>query len=94
VDLYQTKKPQTNSPTSADKSPAPTVGFIRADELYTLKELKRRLEFKDATLRRARRAGLRVLKEGKRRYVLGRDWIDYLVQTAGHQDGERGCGHA
>lgn len=72
----------------------PPVGVIRADEAYTLEEFKRRVGFQDAALRRARRAGLRLLREGKRKYVLGRDWIDYLLKTAGHQDAERGCGHA
>lgn len=98
------KRDQSLSPPhSSPKKPNPhrngaetgtPVGVIRADEAYTLEEFKRRVGFQNAALRRARRAGLRLLREGKRKYVLGRDWIDYLLKSAGHQDAERGCGHA
>lgn len=43
------------------------IGVIRADESYTLEEFKRRVGFGNAALRRARRAGLRLLQEGKRK---------------------------
>lgn len=71
-----------------------STGVICADEAYTLEEFKLRVGKKNAGLRSARRAGLRVIREGKQSYVLGRDWIDYLLKTAGHQDAEPGCGHA
>ncbi|MSR31274.1 MAG: hypothetical protein EXR99_07195 [Gemmataceae bacterium] len=92
--LKQAKNPQGNPSNSARSSPAFSVGVIRADELYTLSEFKRRLEFTNATLRSARRAGLRVYYAHKRGFVLGRDWIDYVIKSAGHPDGERRCGHA
>jgi len=94
VNASFSEKAQGNPSTTVDRFPALSVGVIRADEAYTLDEFKRRVGFQSAALRRARRAGLRLLREGKRKYVLGRDWIDYLLKTAGHQDAERGCGHA
>jgi hypothetical protein len=94
VKLKQGKKSQGNPSSSADRLPPSSVGVIRADEAYTLEEFKRRVGKKDAAFRSSRRAGLRVLQEGKQRYVLGRDWIDYLLKTAGHPDGAEGCGHA
>ncbi len=90
VKLKQTK----NSQGTPRVFPAFSFGVIRADEAYTLEEFKRRVGKKDAGLRSARRAGLRVFQEGKQRYVLGRDWIVHLLKTAGHRDGKRGCGHA
>ena len=77
-----------------DRGETGPLGVIRADESYTLEEFMRRVGKKIAGMRSARRAGLRVLREGKQTYVLGRDWIDYLLKTAGrHQDGDRGCGN-
>lgn len=92
--LKQAKNPQGNPSNSASGSPAFSVGVIRADELYTLTEFKRRLEFTNATLRSARRAGLRVYYVHKRGFVLGRNWIDYVLNSVGHQDEDRRCGHA
>src|ERR1700687_1838702 len=54
-------------------------GVIRLDELYALTEFKRRLGFTSATLRSARRGGLRVYYKHKHGYVYGRDWIDYVL---------------
>lgn len=58
------------------------IGVISPDELYTLKAFTRRLGIKAATLRSARRAGLRVFYVHKQAYVYGRDWIDYVLRTA------------
>lgn len=57
-------------------------GVIKPDELYTLKTFARRLGIKASTLRSARRAGLKVYYAHKQAYVHGRDWIDYVLQTA------------
>ncbi len=57
-------------------------GVIKPDELYTLKAFARRLGIKAATLRSARRAGLKVYYVHKHAYVHGRDWIDYVLGTA------------
>ena len=58
------------------------LGVIAPDELYTLKAFARRLGIKAATLRSARRAGLKVYYVHKQGYVHGRDWIDYVLRTA------------
>lgn len=57
------------------------VGVINPDELYTLKAFTERLGIRAATLRSARRAGLRVLYVHKHAYVYGRDWIDYVLKA-------------
>lgn len=57
-------------------------GVIAPDELYTLKAFARRLGIKASTLRSARRAGLKVYYVHKHAYVYGRDWIDYVRQSA------------
>ena len=59
------------------------VGVINPDELYTLKAFTRRLGITAATLRSARRAGLKVYYVHKQGWVHGRDWIDYVLRTAG-----------
>lgn len=58
------------------------LGVINPDELYTLKAFTRRLGITAATLRSARRAGLRVYYAHKQGWVHGRDWVDYVLRTA------------
>ncbi|QDU09797.1 hypothetical protein [Gimesia aquarii] len=55
--------------------------FISPEKLYTLKTFKKRLGVSDATLRSARRAGLRVTYLHKQGYVYGRDWIEYVLNS-------------
>jgi acetolactate synthase regulatory subunit len=57
------------------------AGVINPNELYTLKAFKKRLEVSDATLRAARRAGLRVRYLHKQGYIHGKDWIEYVVNS-------------
>lgn len=66
----------------------PTFGTITPDELYTLRSFKQRLGITDATLRAARRAGLRVIYRHKQGFIYGRDWIDYILNSG--QDGLAG----
>ena len=61
---------------SNSRSEAP--GYVRADELYTLDELRARLKLGDSAMRQARRAGLRLLTVGRRRYVSGRQLIEWM----------------
>lgn len=64
-----------------DRTPADEPGYILAEALYTLDEFQRRLRLGEAAMRAARRQGLRVRKVGRRKYVLGRDalqWIEGL----------------
>jgi hypothetical protein len=57
------------------------AGVINPDELYTLRAFTRRLGIREATLRAARRSGLRVYYVHKHAYVYGRDWIDYVLNS-------------
>lgn len=54
-------------------------GTVSSNESYTLDELKRRVGLKDAALRTARKNGLAVHYVSGRGFVLGRDWIAYIV---------------
>ena len=65
-----------------------TSGVINPDELYTLKAFTRRLGIREATLRSARRAGLRVYYVHKHAYIYGRDWIDYVLSSQGRRNGD------
>jgi hypothetical protein len=55
-----------------------TPGVIRADEAYTTREFCRRAGLGDYAFREARAAGLKVTEFGKKRYVLGADWLEFL----------------
>ncbi len=59
---------------------------IRADEGYSVAEFRRRAGLGDYAFREVRRAGLRIIAIGKKRYVLGVDWLDFLAKEA--QKGE------
>lgn len=63
-------------------------GVINPVELYTLKAFMRTLGIREATLRSARRAGLRVNYVHKHGYIYGRDWIDYVLNSQGRRNGE------
>lgn len=58
---------------------ARVIGVVRPEELYTLDEVKKRIELREAGLRAARRAGLRVIYRHGRGFVWGRDLIDYIL---------------
>lgn len=64
------------------------IGIITPDELYTLSAFTRRLGIRQATVRAARRAGLRVYYVHKHAYVYGRDWIEYVLNSQGRRNGE------
>ncbi len=56
-------------------------GHVGQDELYSLAEIRRRLGLGAHALRTARRHGLRVLRIGRNDFVLGRDLIQYAMET-------------
>jgi hypothetical protein len=58
-----------------------TAGVVNPVELYTITALKRRLGIQDATLRAARRTGLPVHYAHKQAFVIGKDWIDHVVNS-------------
>ena len=57
-------------------------GEVRADALYTLDEIRHRLGLGQAALRMARRAGLPVRTIGRRRFVLGKDLIQFVERDS------------
>lgn len=65
--------------TAARKAP----GVINSAEAYELREFARRCRLGEFALREARSKGLRVICVGRRRYVLGRDWLDFLEKHGG-----------
>jgi len=64
----------------ATSSQAP--GVVNAHEVYTLPELQERLQLGEWAMRQARRSGLRMVKIGRRKYVKGADFLDYLDRQA------------
>lgn len=59
-----------------------TPQVVRADEVYTVREFRRRAWLTDYSYREARRAGLVVIRFGRKCYVRGADWIDFLDRIA------------
>lgn len=55
------------------------AGVIRPEELYCLNTFRRRIGVTDATLRTARRCGLKVYYLHNRAFIYGRDWISYVL---------------
>lgn len=67
-----------------------TNGIVNPDELYTLRTFTSRLGIKAATLRSARRAGLKVYYVHKQAYVYGKDWIEYVLKEGGRNSDGNG----
>ncbi len=53
-------------------------GKIVPEALYRIDEIAARMGWGDHALRAARRRGLKVLKSGKRCYVIGSDLLDFV----------------
>lgn len=64
------------------------MGVINPEELYTLSAFTQRLGIRAATLRSARRAGLKVYYVHKHAYIYGRDWIDYVRNSKDRVNGQ------
>ena len=58
-----------------------TRGVIDGQAVYTIDALRDRRGITDAWLRTARRRGLRVRYAGRRAFVIGADFIDYLAAS-------------
>ncbi len=58
----------------------PALGPVEPHILYPLPELQARAGLGVAALRTMRREGLQVRYAGGRGYVLGRDFIDHVMQ--------------
>jgi hypothetical protein len=55
-------------------------GYVAANEMYTLGEIKQRLGLGAHALRTARRRGLRILHIGRSDFVLGKDLIQFAQE--------------
>jgi hypothetical protein len=62
--------------------PAPAPGVICDGEVYRLREVCRRLGWKEHALRKAREAGLRMIIFGREKYVLGADILGFFKNLA------------
>ena len=56
-------------------------GFIRSDEIYTVTELQRRLGIRQSGWRALKRNGLRFYQVGRRVFVFGQDFFDYVRRS-------------
>ena len=54
-------------------------GVIEPQHLYTYDAITRRLGVSRKTIRSAVRKGLKVSRAHRRAFILGQDWIDYIV---------------
>jgi hypothetical protein len=61
-----------------------SVGTIAASEAYTTQEFRKRAGIGDYTWRRLRRE-LPIVTIGRKQYVLGQSWIDYLLSQKGKE---------
>jgi hypothetical protein len=64
---------------------APRGGEVRADSVYALGDFQRLTGLGAKSIRKARSEGLIVTRVGRRSYVRGADWLDYLAVKAGAQ---------
>lgn len=64
------------------------LGVIEPDHLYTLQAFTQRLGIQAATVRAARRSGLRVYYAHRLAYIYGKDWIDYIRSRPTVTNGE------
>ena len=65
----------------ATERPSAALAPVSSAETYPLADFKRRTGLGDWGMRQARKNGLRVAKVGKRRFVRGVDWFEFLGRT-------------
>ena len=64
------------------------MGPIRSGEAYSLEEFQRLIGQAKTAIRSFRLQGLRVIRAGNRRYILGRDWIAFLDRLGKRLQGD------
>lgn len=79
--------PQARKPSS----PSPTPAVVNRNEVYSLCELRRRLQWQEHAVRQARLAGLRFVIFGRQKFVLGSDVIDFFQRLAEQQEAVSDC---
>ena len=62
---------------------------IRRDEAYSLGEFKRRTVKTDSALRTLKTEGLHIDRIGKRAFVRGSEFLDFLERRAGGNGADR-----
>lgn len=60
-------------------------GVVDAAQIYRLDEFRLRMGLGDLAFREVKRRGLKVVKVGKRIYVRGRDWLEFVDREAEKQ---------
>ncbi len=68
--------------------PERSPGVINTAECYRLDEFRRRAGLGDLAFREVRKRGLRVVKVGKRVYIRGKDWADFLDSQVERKEAE------
>ncbi len=63
-------------------TPEPKLGPIEPDVVYPLSVFCRLSGLEKASLRKMRENGFRVLRVGKRSYIIGRDFLNYCQEHA------------
>lgn len=66
-------------PAATDRR-ADSLGEIAADRSYPLPTFQTLAGLSAWAMRMARRDGLKVRTVGRRKYVIGRDWLEYLAK--------------
>jgi hypothetical protein len=69
------RRQQNNPPPPWNQPP----GEVFLTAIYRVDELKRRMGWSDSAFRAAKGRGLKVHRDGKRAYVLGRELSEYLT---------------
>lgn len=59
---------------------AEPAGAVTRDEVLSLAEFSKRTGMGPAAIRNASRRGLIVRRVGKRSFILGRDFLDYVAE--------------
>lgn len=83
----------TTEKRQADKS-GERLGTILADAVYAYEDFQRLTGQGRAALRSFRMKGLRVIRAGNRRYVIGGDWLKFLQQLASNTPSDSNNGDA
>jgi hypothetical protein len=70
---------------SLRKLPRRSPAVVRAGEVYSLAELRRRLGWQDHAVRQARVKGLRLVSFGHAKYALGSDVLKFFERLGDQQ---------
>jgi hypothetical protein len=69
-------------------SSAKLLGAIQAEAIYPLPEFQRLTGLGEAAMRKARRMGLVVTSIGRRRYVTGKNFYEFIARAGERVQGD------